>query len=221
VIPTGNVDETVTLELANSLSEEVAVVEYAAPNFIAEHRKAAMRDPLLRFQWHLNNTGANGATVGEDVDAFPAWDIVRDHDANIVIAIVDDGVDIDHPDLRDNIWENPDSTAPDRNGRDFYDDNDDPCPRYFRAPYHQLEGNDIHGTHCAGVAAAASNRRGGVGIAYRCRILPVKVWGKLGSLPLIEPPTQYAMRVGMHRLSPAAGTVRFIRISKAPSRMSR
>jgi subtilisin family serine protease len=115
--------------------------------------------------------------AGEDVKAFLAWDITPGGSPTIVIAIVDDGVDMDHPDLRDNIWINPDTNAPDRNGRNFYDDDYNPRPRYFHPPYDQLEGNDSHGTPCAGVAAAASNRRGGVGIAYQCKILPVKIFG--------------------------------------------
>lgn len=178
VTPTSGVDETVTLELANTLSEQTEWVEFAAPNFIAEHRKAALpKDPLLYAQWHLHNQGKNGALAGEDVAARAAWGLVGGGDPSIVIAIIDDGVDVAHPDLSANIWTNPDPAAPDQHGRNFYDNDYDPRPRYFRPPYDQLEGNDIHGTPCAGVAAAASNRRGGVGIAYRCQILPVKIFG--------------------------------------------
>ncbi|MCI0336207.1 MAG: S8 family serine peptidase, partial [Acidobacteria bacterium] len=138
----------------------------------------ATNDPQLAQQWHLNNRGGNGALAGEDVNAFAAWDLLPGGNPDIVIAIVDDGVDIGHPDLKMNIWVNPDTTAPDRNGRNFYDDNFDPRPRYFRQPFEQLEGNDNHGTPCAGVAAAVGNNRKGVaGIAYRCRILPVKIFG--------------------------------------------
>jgi hypothetical protein len=175
---TSDVDETATLDLANRLCEYHELVAYAAPNFIAEHCKAALpKDPRLTSQWHLNNTGDNQAVAGEDVRAFPGWEISPGGNSTIVIAIVDDGVDIGHPDLRDNIWVHPDPSAPDRNGRNFYDQDYNPRPRYFRPPYDQTEGNDIHGTPCAGLAAAASNRRGGVGIAYQCKILPVKIFG--------------------------------------------
>jgi subtilisin family serine protease len=178
VTPTTQVDESLTIELANTLSEQADLVDFAAPNFVSEHRKAAAtRDPLLASQWHLHNSGANGAVTGEDVKAFLAWDISPGGSPDIVIAIVDDGVDIDHPDLRDNIWVNPNPVAPDRHGRNFYDEDYNPRPRYFHPPYDQLEGNDIHGTPCAGVAAAVSNRRGVVGIAYQCKILPVKIFG--------------------------------------------
>lgn len=179
VISTAPVDEWMTLELANTLSEQDDAVEYAAPNFISEHRKgAATNDRLLSRQWHLNNPGQRGAVTGEDVDAFLAWDVTPGGSPDVVIAIVDDGVDIDHPDLQKNIWTNPDPNSPDRNGRNFYDGDYDPRPRYFHPPYDQLEGNDSHGTPCAGVAAAVgNNRRGVAGIAYNCRILPVKIFG--------------------------------------------
>ena len=86
-------------------------------------------------------------------------------------------MDVNHPDLAANMWANPDPAAPDRQGRNFYDQNFDPTPTYFRPPYDQMEGNDIHGTACAGVAAAVANRKGGVGLAYKSRILPVKIFG--------------------------------------------
>ncbi len=174
-----DVDETITLDLANSLAERADAVEYAAPNFVSEYRKEAItNDPQLASQWHLNNSGRNGALVGEDVNAFSAWELTPGGSRDVVIAIVDDGVDTGHPDLRANIWINPDSTAPDRNGRNFYDDDFDPRPRYFRDPFEQLSGNDNHGTPCAGVASAVgNNRRGVTGIAYNCRILAVKIFG--------------------------------------------
>jgi Subtilase family len=181
VQPRAGVDEREALELANKLSEHDSLVEYAAPNFIAEYSKTARTsDPLLGQQWHLDNVGQMGGTAGEDVRAVQAWDISPGGSPNVVIAIVDDGVDLDHPDLKANIWTNPVNAAKDRNGRNFYDDDYDPRPRYFHAPYNQMEGNDIHGTACAGVVAAVANNMGGVGLAYNCKILPVKIFGADG-----------------------------------------
>jgi subtilisin family serine protease len=114
------------------------------------------------------------------VDAFAAWDITPGGSPKVVIAIVDDGVDLKHPDLEANLWTNPKRGAKDKHGRNFYDEKFpyDPSPRYFHSPYDEMDGNDIHGTCCAGVAAAVGNNKKGVaGIAYRCRILPVKIFG--------------------------------------------
>jgi subtilisin family serine protease len=185
VIPAADVDESDTIRLANILSESKDVVEYAAPNFVSEHRKfAPPNDRLLSDQWHLNNIGGNGAVAGEDVKALAAWELTAGGSAKIVIAIIDDGVDVDHADLRANIWVNPDTTAPDRNGRNFFDNDYDPRPRYFQRPYDETDTNDIHGTPCAGVAAAVGNNKvGGAGIAYNCKILPVKILGGEGLAP--------------------------------------
>jgi len=184
VVPAGDVDESDTIRLANRLSES-REVEYAAPNFVSESRKLALtNDPLLSNQWHLNNAGGKGAIAGEDVKAFSAWDITPGGKPKVVIAIVDDGVDIEHPDLQANIWVNPKATAPDRNGRNFFDDNFNPRPRYFHGPFDDTVLNDIHGTACAGVAAAVGNNSAGVaGVAYACTILPVKVFGGEGLAP--------------------------------------
>ena len=184
VVPTNDIDESDTIRVANRLSE-CPEVEYAAPNFLSESRKLAMtNDPQLRAQWHLNNKGSNDGVAGEDVRAFDAWDITPGGKPGIVIAIVDDGVDLNHPDLKANIWVNPKTSAPDRNGRNFFHDDFDPSPRHFERPYDDTETNDIHGTPCAGVAAAVgNNKKGVVGIAYRCKILPVKAFGGEGMTP--------------------------------------
>ena len=184
VVPASDVDESDIIRLANRLSES-REVEYAAPNFVSEQRKLALtNDPMLTNQWHLNNDGGKGAVAGEDVKAFAAWDISPGGKPKVVIAIVDDGVDIEHPDLQANIWVNPKAAAPDRNGRNFFDKDFDPRPRYFHTPFNDTQLNDIHGTACAGVAAAVGNNKAGVaGIAYRCTILPVKVFGGEGLAP--------------------------------------
>jgi hypothetical protein len=175
------------LDLANLLREADDIVDYAAPNFLSEFKKqAAPDDPMFDDQWHLANTGQRGALAGEDVRALDAWRLTRGGSPRLVIAILDDGVDIGHPDLQGNIWRNPRSSAPDRHGRDFVDDEDpyNPIPKVFTAPFDDTDLNDIHGTPCAGVAAAVGdNRKGVAGIAYRCRILPVKIFAASNLAP--------------------------------------
>jgi subtilisin family serine protease len=166
------------LDLANQLAEADDLVEFAAPNFLAEVTKPRVNDPRFGSQWHLRNTGRHGGTPHEDVDAAGAWKLAGGGSARIVIAIIDDGVDLDHPDLAPNIWANPRKGAPDRHGRDFVDDTDrwNPRPKVFNPPFDDTDSNDIHGTPCAGVAAAAGNNRQGVaGIAWRCKLLSVKI----------------------------------------------
>ncbi len=85
----------------------------------------------MNQQWYLHNTGQCKGSEGEDVKAFEAWKISQGGSEKIVIAILDDGVDVSHPDLKDNIWINPNQNALDRHGYNFVDHTSDPSPVYF------------------------------------------------------------------------------------------
>jgi subtilisin family serine protease len=164
------------VEMCNGFVEADDIV-FATPNFVSEYRRGALPEPMPE-QWHLLNRGLVAAQVaGEDVNAVLAWP--QAGDAQVVVAVLDDGVDIDHPNLVDRIWTNPDSAGPDVNGRDFFlpdehPDHFNPRPKQFVFPFDQMTGNDIHGTPCAGVIGAAG--RGAMGIARNVRILPVKIF---------------------------------------------
>jgi subtilisin family serine protease len=181
-------DQIVAYDAARNRSGEVLLdaandcaglpeVLFATPNFVSQYRRRLARPPAA--QWHLNNLGrANGQRKGEDVDALDAWAITRGK-RDIVVAVLDDGVDLEHPLLRRNVWHNPSKRSPDKVGRDFFlpADNPDhfnPRPKKFRVPYDDMPGNDIHGTACAGVVAAVGPAA--YGVAPGCRILAVKVF---------------------------------------------
>ncbi len=160
-------EELVRLAARLSTLDEVA---FAAPNFVSQFRRSAhhaIGTPSSK-QWHLRLIGAG-----------KAWQITRGKRA-ITIAVLDDGIDVEHPELRGNILRNADPDEPrDVCGRDFYlPDNDidhfNPRPKRFRAPFEQMSGNDIHGTCCAGVAVGRGPRC--YGLAPNCRLLPVKVF---------------------------------------------
>ncbi len=93
-------------------------IVYSAPNFVSEYRRNAV--PVIPAQqWHLDNTGYYpGQIVGQDVRAKEGWAIAMGN-ASIVVAVLDDGVDIDHPALADHIWHNPDPSSQDKCGRDY------------------------------------------------------------------------------------------------------
>lgn len=153
-------------------------IVWSNPNFARQIQKRFKpNDPLYSQQWHLNNTGQNGAKAGADISAEAAWDLQKPN-PNIVIAIVDDSVDLDHPDL--NIYTNAaeanglDGVDDDKNGLiddihgwDFGGEDNDPNPE---------TEEDSHGTACAGVAAAIGNNgEGVVGASYGSLIFPVRI----------------------------------------------
>ena len=160
-------EELIRLAARLSALDEVA---FAAPNFISQFRRSAPTPsgtPSSK-QWHLRLVGAG-----------KAWETTRGKRA-ITIAVLDDGVDVEHPELRGNLLRNADPDEPrDLIGRDFYLPDDDidhfnPRPKRFSAPFELMSGNDIHGTCCAGVAVGRGPRA--YGIAPNCRLLPVKVF---------------------------------------------
>jgi subtilisin family serine protease/subtilisin-like proprotein convertase family protein len=96
------------------------------------------------YQWHLNNTGQNGSISGHDINVSLVWDSYLG--SGITIGIVDDGLEVTHPDLSPNV-----NTTIDHDWND--NSPDDPTPK---------RNSDDHGTSCAGVAAARGNNSIGV-----------------------------------------------------------
>jgi hypothetical protein len=138
-----------------------------------------VNDPQYNLQWGLHNTGQTGGTVGADVHAPEAWPFIPVL-SPVLVAILDDGVEIGHPDLAANIAVNPGEIAGDGidndgngfiddvKGWDFADGDNDPTPP---------SASSSHGTHVAGIAAAVSNNAIGIASASRnVQILPVRFY---------------------------------------------
>ncbi len=87
-------------------------VEYAEPNFVLKPA-VVPNDPSFDRMYALNNTGQTTGTADADIDAPEAWDTTSGS-AGVVVAVIDEGVDINHPDLRDQIWTNPGEIAGNR-----------------------------------------------------------------------------------------------------------
>ena len=160
--------------------EDSPDVAYAEPNFRLQPA-AVPNDPRYKDMWGLNNTGQTGGTADADVDAPEVWDTTTGS-PDTVVAVIDEGIDVNHPDLRDNIWTNPGEIAgnkldddnngyiDDVNGFDFANNDAtvyDPDP---------ITGDgDEHGTHVAGTIAAVGNNGTGVtGLNWRAQVASLK-----------------------------------------------
>jgi subtilisin family serine protease len=160
-------------------------VEYAEPNYIYR-ASGTPNDPRFNELWGMNNTGQTGGTNDADLDAPEAWDTQTGSDSTL-IAVIDTGVDYNHPDLAANIWTNSgeipnDGIDNDNNGYrddvrgwDFVNDDNDP-----------LDDN-LHGTHVAGTIGAVGNNGIGVaGVNWRVKIMPLKFLSGEGSGTLAD-----------------------------------
>ena len=181
--------KTDPLAVANSLHNS-GVVEWCEPNFIQEYQLfSAPNDPRYPMQWHLDNTGQGGGIPGASIEASAAWDL-EEGSPGITIAVLDDGVQLTHPDLAPNLFSNPDEIpdngidddnngyVDDVNGWDFANKDNDPNPFLNSGGF----GPDSHGTSVSGVAAAKGNNQLGVtGACQHCKILPVKIANSPGA----------------------------------------
>ena len=163
-------------------------------------------DPYFDKQWHLDNNGQTGGTPDCDIDAPEAWEI-ETGDPNIVIAIIDSGVDDTHPDLIDNLWINEDE-IPD-NGIDD-DENgyiDDYHGYNFYSDNNNIKDNHGHGTYVAGVAGASTNNNIGVaGVAFNCKLMIVKVRDQyLATVDRVLEGVRYAVDNGAKVISMSIG----------------
>jgi subtilisin family serine protease/fibronectin type 3 domain-containing protein len=170
----------------NSL-KRTGKVEYAEPDYILTASDlSAPNDPYLPYLWGLKNTGqkigSSYGTPGVDVNAMPAWSTSTGN--GVVVAIIDTGLDFNHPDLAGKAWFNPgeipgdgidndgNGYVDDVNGWDFWNQDG--------SVFDPLDG-DEHGTHVAGtIGAWVDNGLGVAGVAPDVRFMSLKFLGPQG-----------------------------------------
>ena len=162
-------------------------VAYAEPNRIYQVT-GIPNDPDFRRQWGLHNTGQTGGRADADIDAPEAWDITTGS-SSVLIAVIDTGVDYNHPDLRG-------GRVRTDIDRDFANNDEDAMDDHG------------HGTFVAGIAAASANNEQGIaGVCPDCQVLPIKVLtndGK-GSADVVARGIQYAAQAGARIISMSLG----------------
>ncbi len=152
-------------------------IKLAQPNHTVELRATIPSDPSFQQQWSLKNTGQNNGVVGADIDAELAWDIstggVSAQGDTIVVAVIDDGFQLDHPDLRGNFFQNR-SEVP---GNAIDDDLNGYVDDAYGWDAYQDDGilpSALHGTHVCGIIAAKGNNAVGIsGVNWNVKILPI------------------------------------------------
>lgn len=174
-----------TLSLVNDTLPQRTGVVWATMNFAEEAMpQLTPNDPQFLSQWHLLNFGQTGAQIDADIDADLAWDTVLGN-PGVVIAIMDDGVQTNHPDL--DIWANPNESLDvvdndgngwidDINGLNFVDATPSTDNPNLNNPNPQV-ANDNHGTAVAGSAATRGNNSVGIAApAFGTKIMAIKTF---------------------------------------------
>jgi len=151
----------------------------AVPNYKVKGTTTIPDDTRFDELWGFHNRGQSGGTIDADIDAIEAWDISTGSD-EIIVAVIDTGVDYNHPDLAVNMWVNEaeyDGTigfdddgngfVDDIYGYDFLNEDGDPMDDHY------------HGTHVAGVIGAVGNNSEGVaGVCWNVRLMALKFLDK-------------------------------------------
>lgn len=168
-----------SMDAARARLQASAGVRYAEPDYRVQ-ATVLPDDPRFPELYGLHNTGQTGGTPDADIDAPEAWD--RQTGTDVVVAVIDTGLDYNHEDIVGNVWTNPgeipgngidddnNGYVDDVRGWDFVNNDNDP-----------FDDND-HGTHVSGTIAAVGNNGIGVtGVNWSARIMPLKFLSARGS----------------------------------------
>jgi len=174
-------DSSKPIEELIELYKKTGLFEYVEPNFVGNGHgyrfQSAPNDAYYERQWSHDNDGTfplSNATTGADIDTDLAWDITQG-DPNLIVAILDSGAKLEHPEFSERIWinnnENQNSADTDSNnyiddihGWDFVNNDNDPTDDHG------------HGTNVTGIALASGNNNiGYAGVNWNSKIMICKI----------------------------------------------
>ncbi len=181
-------------------------IQYVEPDYIVSV-STVPNDPSYSQLYGLHNSGQTGGTADADIDAQEAWGLTTGS-SNVIVAVIDTGVDYNHNDLAANMWHNPGETpgdSTDNDGNGYIDDvyginaitnTGDPWDDHY------------HGTHCAGtIGGVGNNGSGVVGVCWNVKIMALKFLDSGGSGYSSDAITciEYAVANGAHIMSNSWG----------------
>ena len=168
--------------VANSLNGYAAAagIMYAEPDYDVLATATTPNDTFFSDLYGMHNTGQTGGTSDADIDAPEAWG-TRTSASNIVVAVIDSGVDYDHEDLAGNMWTN---TAELNGSPNIDDDNNGYVDDIYGYDFYNNDGDpdddQSHGTHVSGtIGAIGNNSKGVVGVCWDVQIMAVKFLNSL------------------------------------------
>ena len=195
-------------KMAETLSAQSGVIAVEANQIYKLYEKTP-NDTSFDELWGLKNEGQTSGKAGVDIGATAAWEETTGS-RDVVVGVIDSGVDYTHPDLIANIWKNPGETGLDTKGRDkstngidddgnglvddfhgydFYDNDNDPMDVHS------------HGTHVAGtIGASGDNGEGVAGVNWNVTLVPIKVFSDSGatSTDVLVKGIEYATSLGVY-----------------------
>lgn len=178
---------------------------------VEDEPSALFNDPAINQAWGLKKS-----------DAARAWSVTKGS-RDIVVAVIDTGIDVKHEDLSSNLWKNPGETGLDSKGRDkatngIDDDGngfvDDVYGWNFVSNNNKLDDNHGHGTHIAGIIGAeAGNNKGITGIAPEVSLMILKYYDPkvpgTDNLKNTIASIRYAVKMGAHIINYSGGGTEF------------
>ncbi|MBP1928332.1 C1A family cysteine protease/subtilisin family serine protease [Methanolinea mesophila] len=218
--------EGVSVEDAVAAYLQSPDVAYAEPNYlitvspdtpvsifaIPDGQDSPVNDPCFPLQWGLMNTGQVvnnvSGTPGDDISAPGSWK-VSTGSPSVVIAVIDTGIDLAHPDLAPNIWTNSGEIPSNGIDDDLNGYVDDVHGYDFYANDALPSDENGHGSHCAGIIGATGNNGQGItGIGWNVNLMPIRFLGPDGSGTIADAieAIGYANRMGADIISLSWGS---------------